>query len=363
MNITVIGSGNGGTAVAADLAAKHHQVTLFKSSKKGNTRHFQYLLDTDGKVKLNYPDGKSITTEIALVTQEIDQALTQDTELVIIFLPTTYQEKIIQTIAPYLHDNQMILLEPGYLGTAYFMKHIPNIDLTIVEAESSPLDCRITAEGEVTINFMNCHNPIGVYPVERSEQILEKLSVLSYSFILRHNVVEAALHNPNLIVHTVGGIMSIPRIEYTHGDYWMYKEVFTPTVWHLINQLDEEKMNVMAAMGLPRVSYLAEAKVRNAPSDTWLTSKEVFDDYAQNHSVKGPDVSDSRYIREDVPQGLGLLQSLGKYYGVSTNTCDSLIQIASVFMEADYEEQVRTVEKLGKEHVEKLIEDKTNVDR
>ena len=41
----------------------------------------------------------------------------------------------------------------------------------------------------------------------------EKLEKLGFPFTYLSSVVEAALHKPNLIVHTVGAIMSIPRIE------------------------------------------------------------------------------------------------------------------------------------------------------
>ena len=62
-------------------------------------------------------------------------------------------------------------------------------------------------------------------------------------------MIEAALHNPNIIVHTVGAIFSIPRIEYTTGEYWMYKEVFTPSIWSIVESLDKEKMELFGCVG------------------------------------------------------------------------------------------------------------------
>ena len=357
MKITIIGTGNGGSAVAADLAAQGNNITLFKSSKKGNSKHFNHILENHNHITIKYPDGNEVNSKINLITDNISEALKEDTEVVILFLPTTYQENIIKTIVPYLHDGEIIILEPGYLGTTFFMKYAPNLDLTIVEAESSPLDCRITSPGEITVSFENHCNPIGVFPNSNKEKTLEKLSELPYNFICRHNVIEAALHNPNLIVHTIGGILSIPRIEKTNGDYWMYKEVFTPTVWNLIDGLDNEKMNVMESLNLPRIPYLEEAKTRNAKPDTNYTAMEVFQDYALNHSVKGPDISNSRYIKEDVPQGLGLLQSLGKWKNIPTPICNSLIELSSALLKEDFKSQARTVEKLGEKNIIKILND------
>lgn len=357
MNVTIIGTGNGGSAIAADLTAKGNNITLFKSSKKGNSKHFKNLINNQGLIKIKYPNGEEVNSRISLITDNIKEALREETEVIILFLPTIYQENIIKSIIPYLHNGEIIILEPGYLGTAYFIEFIKDIDITIVEAESSPLDCRITAPGEITVYFKNYCNPIGVYPNSNKERTLKKLSKLSYNFIGRHNVIEAALHNPNLIVHTIGGILSIPRIENTNGDYWMYKEVFTPTVWNLINALDEEKMNIMESLNLPRISYLEEAKTRNAKPSTDYTAIEVFQDYAKNYSVKGPEISDSRYIREDVPQGLGLLQSFGKWKNIPTPICNSLIELSSALLKEDFKNQARTIEKLGENNIIKILED------
>ena len=56
-----------------------------------------------------------------------------------------------------------------------------------------------------------------------------------------------------------------------------------------------------------------------------VDAKEIFFDYALNSSPKGPNISNSRYIIEDVPQGLVLLESLGQLLNIKTPICTSLI--------------------------------------
>src|SRR5699024_1561164 len=121
-----------------------------------------------------------------------------------------------------------------FRSTAYVLKYCSDIDLTIVEAQSSFIDCRISQPGTVKVLFRNRRNPLGIYPVNHLEKAKHQLNKLGYPFVYLSSVVEAALHNPNLIVHTVGGIMSMPRVEKTKGEYYMYREVFTSSVWRIV---------------------------------------------------------------------------------------------------------------------------------
>lgn len=343
MNIVVVGAGNAGSTVSADLTIKGHRVTLLKTSNSLHNGHFEYLEKNDGIIELCEGD-KSIKTRLYKVTRSVSEAFSPDIDVVIIYVQTTYHERIICLIEPYLRDGQIVVFEPGYLGTVYLLKHTKKHVIS-VEAESSPIDCRIVSPGSCQVLFRNVVNPIGVFPVAKTELAIERLIPMGYNFIPLKSVVEAALHNPNLIVHTVGAFMSIPRIEYSKGEYWMYKEVFTPMVWKIVEALDEEKCRVLGAFGFERMSYVEACKLRNRGFDSEEDAKEAFFDYANNHSPKGPARPDSRYLTEDVSQGLCLLESLAKYVGVETPVCSSIINLSSTSLSADLREIGRTINK------------------
>ncbi|MGH0632174.1 NAD/NADP octopine/nopaline dehydrogenase family protein [Bacillus pacificus] len=351
MKITIVGAGNGGSAIAADLTLKGHEVTLLKTSNGIHNEHFNTILNNGYKISL-IRNGVKKVASLKLITTDYEMAL-QGSELVIVFIQTNYHEEVAKKIAPYLRD-QIVMLQPGYLGTLYFKKYNSLETITYVEAESSPIDCRITNPGEVTVLFENVVNPIGVYPVSRSEGTLTKLATLGYNFESVNSIIESALHNPNLIVHTLGAIMSMPRIEYTKGEYWMYREVFTPSVWSLVEGLDNEKMEVLDRLNLPRLSYVEACKKRNS-SNSNEDAREVFFYYANNHSPKGPNEVDSRYITEDVPEGLVLLESLGEYFNVPTPICSSLINIASGALKRDFRANGRSIKRLGESEFRELM--------
>ena len=211
--------------------------------------------------------------------------------------------------------------------------------------------------GKFRVGFRNVRNPIGIYPASAKEKAGAVLDRIGTPFTYLKTVVEAALHNPNMIVHTVGAVMSIPRIEATGGEYCMYHEVFTPSVWKILEALDSEKMQVLSRLGCEALSYVEACKFRNS-LDEKRDAKEVFFDYAAMPTrAKGPVTVESRYITEDVSQGLVLLESLAKSLDIACPVTSSLIEIASAALGYDLREKGRSIDALGRENIRKILDD------
>lgn len=357
MKISMLGAGNAGCAVAADLTLHGHEVTLIKTSHAMHDDNFEYLQNNNGKMTLN-EFGEMKTAYIHRVTRDISEI--QDAEIVVIYIQTNFHEQLIERVVPYLHDDQILLINPGYLSTAYVLKHCQDKNIIIAEAESSFIDGRIMEPGLFRVGFRNVRNPIGIYPAARREEAIAKLDQMGERFVYLDSVVEAALHNPNVIVHTVGSVMSIPRIEKSKGDFCMYHEAYTrdnPATWRILEALDAEKMDVLEKLGFARMSYVEACKYRNSLDDN-MDAKEVFLNYAEMDTrAKGPTVVDSRYISEDVPQGLVMLEALGKALKVETPIASGLIAIASAALGRDLRAEGRTPEGLGLENIEMILKD------
>ena len=104
------------------------------------------------------------------------------------------------------------------------------------------------------------------------------------------------------------------------------------------------------------MSYFDACCFRNS-MDLTRNSKEVFMDYAQNSAPSGPNVSNSRYVTEDVPQGLVLLESLGEILNVATPITTGLINIAGACLNMDFRIEGRTINKIGKENFQIILDD------
>lgn len=354
MNIAILGAGNSGCALAADYAARGHEVTLIKTSHSLHDDNFSHLCATGGQMRI-HEFGTDTDCVIAHLSRDVADVRSKD--IVLLCTQTGYHHDVLRRVVPFLTAGQILLMIPGYLSTAYALGLHPADGVIFAEAESNFIDGRICAPGEFQVGFRNVRNPIGVYPHSALPAAKAVLDRLGTPFVYLRSVAEAALHNPNMIVHTVGAIMTIPRIEGTNGDYCMYHEAFTPSVWNLLEALDGEKMRVLERLGCEGVPYVEACKYRNS-LDEQRDAKAVFFAYAaMPERAKGPLSVRSRYITEDVPQGLGLLESLGAALEVPTPVCSSLIEIASAALGCDLRAQGRTIERLGRDNIRAILDD------
>ncbi|OPY53024.1 MAG: 2-dehydropantoate 2-reductase [Methanosaeta sp. PtaU1.Bin060] len=341
--VTVVGAGNGGCTIAADLSMKGHEVRLLKTSSTMHNKNFE-IIQQQGGIYVER-DEETTFAPISLITRDFRNAI-HGSDIIYIVTQTLAHESLAPRLAPFFENGMVIMLDPGYGGSLLFAKYSHAKKLIFAEGESLPLDCRIISDGKVKVLFENVRNPIGVFPSRLTQEGLNILADLYSNFTGISNVLEATLHNPNLIVHTIGAIMNVSRIEYSNGEFWMYKEAFTPSIWNLVNMLDQEKMDILDKLDLPRISFLESFKFRTF-KDLSGDSNRVFKYYADEGSPKGPVSSKTRYITEDVPIGLGLMHSLGKKMGVKTPICDALISIASAINNEDYWRISRTLGTLG----------------
>lgn len=337
-NVTIVGTGNAGCAHAAMFSLGGHRVTLFKTSKAGNNSNFECMMRNRALIVTTLY-GETREVPLYNVTSNGDEAFA-NCDICFVMVQTLFHKQVAELIGRYVTHIKLLFVVPGYMGSVYFNEVLGERIDFIAEGESTAYDARIVGDGHVKILFKNVRNAIGILKGDRQSvlPIMREL-VETYGYT-RRNIVESALHNPNLIVHTVGTIVSAARIEYSHGEFWMYKEAFTPSIWNIINRLDEEKMSILAKLGCERIPYVEACKFRNC-EDLSADALEVFKAYAETGGPKGPMTVQSRYILEDVPMGLGLMKTIGRKYGIETPMCDALITMAGALVGHDFNKELR----------------------
>ena len=350
MRFTIIGCGNSGLIHAAKLIESGQEVGLLKTSRSINDEFFNIIQNEGGyNVKDETNGGNRFFVRPAFVTRDVKQAV-EFGDVLMIMTTTLQHEQIAQLIAPYVHDGQIIILVPGYMGSLIFKKYIHK-DVTYSEWETTAYNGRIVDSMYVRITFYNPRNAISALPSSRVQQVVDIMSkCFPNTKYTRKHILESALHNPNMIVHPIGILFSASRIEHSHGEFWMYKEAFTDSVINVIKAFDVQKNKILNAFGCDSLDYFEAAKWRNE-EDLNIDAMDSFRAFA-NSSNKGPSFINHRYLNEDIPMGLGLFISLGKIVGVDTSIQEAIMALASALLGKDLKENARTIQYLmGKESV------------
>ena len=365
MIVTIVGGGNAGSRNAFVAAENGHEVRILKTSRGvSHDAHFEAMrkngglwgIDNTRSAKYSDFDHESERTfqPLVLVTRDVEEAIL-GADVIMVFVLVEFHETLARRLAPYLRENQLLILAPGYMGSVYFHRHCAERPL-LSEAESNAHDAFVHEPGCVKVIFRNVRNCLSYLPAEATDRGQAIASELFETYRdTRENIVATALHNPNLTVHTVGMYAMKPMMDYCakyHPDEvpGMYRDALgTDFAWAVLDLLDRERMDVLEAYGCERIPYLEACRFRNE-EDLSKDAREVFEAY-KVVTPGGPDTFHHRYITEDVPYGLVLMSSLGRAMGVPTPTCDHVVQVAGAVMGRDYFSEGRTLERLGIEHL------------
>lgn len=356
-NITIVGAGNSGMAHAFVLSKLGHDVTILKTSNAMHDENFKAVSRNGGIYCIDQtaPSPVGEFAPIKCITRNDAEAFAE-AQIVLVLTQSLQHEAVAKRILPYIQNIEALLVVPGNMGSVFFRRGLPS-SVIVAEGESTIIDARIGQPGEVEILFRNVRNALSFNPMSDAKHGFDFFhSLLPDNYThLRANIVETALNNPNLVVHTVGTVLSASRIEYSKGEFWLYREGFTPSIWRVINKLDAERMAVINAYGGHGEPYVECCKFRNERSLD-VDAMEVFNHYAQHGSPKGPSTINNRFLTEDIPNGLCLLSALGHMAGIATPTADALAAIAGALLDKDFTSVARTPGRLGFADAQQLID-------
>jgi len=355
MKVAVVGTGHGGCAIAAVLAKNGHDVGLLKLGKKMHIENFN-VLRRGRKIQLTGIEGEG-EFDLWIVTDEASELIPQ-VDLVLVFYVSNYHRLVAERIGSFLNERQTVVLNPGYMGSLLFEREIArreHCELPLfAEFETLPYSSRIIRPGCVWISSRNVRHPFAAYPAGRAAELRERLEPVIGTCVPRSHLLEVALHNPNLVIHTIGVLLNMASVESREKRFAMYRDGFSPAVWEVVFKLDEEKMAILEKLGVEKTPYFEEFKLRTFVDDI-PDPFEAFKMYA-DEAPDGPFSVDHRYVTEDLPMGLGLLHSLGQLTGVQTPVCDSLINIAAAALpQHDFWSGLRTIESVWDGSLDELL--------
>lgn len=346
--VAIIGAGNGGCAAAADLTLRGFEVSIYSPFP-----HALESIQRCGGLVLEGVAGEGFV-QIEQVTQDISQAVS-DAQIVMVVVPTSALGFYAEKLAPVLREDQILFLNPGHTcGGLFFLNslRLAGYRGKIRCGESSTLtySARLQGPGRVMIYRVVPKLPFAALPGRQLDEIASAVSQIYPCISPRQSVLETAFSNMNAVEHPAQTVCNAGWIEHTKGDYYFYYEGTTPSVARVMEKVDQERMAVARALGIPVLSFAQDMY------ETGYTSKEAYEsgsiyqvmqESEPNRWVKGPKSLDHRYLNEDVGYGLVPMAAFGDMMGVETPVMDSLIILASVLNDRAYGTEGLTLEKMG----------------
>ena len=322
--------------MAGHLALKGFKVNLYDPDPKkiraiSKIKGINLIGDIRGFGRLN------------VITSNLKDALKGST-IIMIVVPADAHKDVAIACAPYLTNDQIIILNPGRTGGALEFSRYINKNIVVAEAQTLVYACRSLKPGLCQVYGTKKSVPIASFPGNKISNIISLIKTAIPQFIPCQSVIETSLSNIGAVFHPIITILNSSRIE--NGEKFnFYTDGVTKSVASIIEKVDKERISIAKALGVNVIS-----------AQKWLLQaygskgKDLYTAIHNTHSYKGiqaPNNLNTRYLYEDVPTGLIPLASIGKLLDVNTTTINSLINLASIICNKNFTITGRTIFDMG----------------
>lgn len=341
MKITVIGTGNGGQAIAGWLSIQGHEVCLYGRNPQTIAR-----LNERGTIELC--GALQGCGSPSLITNDIHKAVA-DAEIIMVVTTANAHRNIAETIAPDLKEGQIVILNPGRTGGALDFKRTLNEcgvseKVYVAEAQTLVYACRVVEDGVVNIIGVKDKVPVAAVPASDTDIVLAKASQIYPCFKRAENVLFTSLENIGAMFHPCVLLFNAATIE-RHDVFWFYRDM-TPQVADFIEKFDQERLDVGKAYGVDLLSvsdwinYAYPGTEGNTLCEKMINNPAYYD-------IKSPSTIFTRQLTEDIPTGVLPILELGENAGLNMPLMRSMIDICGSLLGIDFRKNGRTLEALG----------------
>ncbi len=345
--VAVIGAGNVGCALAADLALRGVEVRLFNRSP--------------GRLAaIRDAGGITVTGEIeefapfSLVTGSLEQAV-DGAAVVAVTVPTASLPAYAAVLARATAGEQLIWLNPGHSGGAlYLAAELARAGRgggrTICQLTTASHISRLTGPATVRV-FLRSRASVAALPASHLQECHQRLdALLPGQFSRAENVLEADLANLNAILHPPGMVCNAGWIEATAGKFGFYAEGSGPAVARVMDAIDHERLALARALGVRAVPFTELFHQLGFTTGQGLPGGGAY--HAIQHSdlirpIQSPPQLDHRYLHEDVGWGLVPWMHLATAAASPAPTITALTHLAGAINGIDYPREGLTLQRMG----------------
>ena len=202
------------------------------------------------------------------------------------------------------------------------------------------------ADGKIAVyNRLGGGVLLATLPSTKNDMVYDLLKPVHECVEKAKNIFQTCLQNANPMLHPCITTLNAARIE-GPDDFFFYEEGVTPGVGRLLKAIDDERIQLGAALGL---------EIENDPHISIRQGYLTEENYDHGYStapgftgIKAQTQLDYRYYNEDAGFGLVLWVDLADRLGLELPNVRAMLQIVSSIMGRDYKaEKARTLETLG----------------
>lgn len=348
--VAVLGGGNTGFSLAANLQLRGFAVTLWEVPAHAAT------LDPINETRAIRLTGVAAqgTARIARVTTDIAETMAAN-DLVLVPVPSYAHRAFAAACVPHLRPGHVIVLTPGNMGALAFVeaaREAGTLDgVVIAEADTAPYVCRKLGPDHAHIWGVVSGLGVAAFPARENDRLLDLLGDVFPGVRAYPHVVACGLSAGNPILHPAGVLLNAGRVEYSRGDFYFYEEGVTPGVVRAIKAVDAERLAIGARLGLtlaPVEETYWQAGF-GPRGDLWAT----INGSRMLTQLRAPGSLDTRWLTEDIPYGIATWSALGTQFDVPTPVMSALTDLGSAVTGQDLRAATRTPADLGIAHLDR----------
>jgi opine dehydrogenase len=341
MDFGVIGAGNGGQCMAGYFSMLGHSVRLYDND-------FEVIRLLKEKRQISLEGKLTGTAELDSITSDIQEVI-KGTEIIMIVTTADSHFDLAIELAPYLHKDQIVVLNPGHTGGALeflhtILRHGCLSPPIIAETQDLLFSCRASSPGVVQVSGIKQVMDIASLPSEQINYTVDLLKDIFPQFRTMPNVLYTSLNNLGAMIHPVPTLLNAGRIE-SQQTFDYYGDGITKGIAHVVEQIDQERLSIGKVLGVNLPSIIEWQKEAYG-----VEAASVYEALTKNPSYKGikaPSKLETRFLTEDVPCGLVPLAGIGKLLDLEMPITNAFIETTNSLLKIDYWKEGRTLERLG----------------
>ena len=333
--VFVCGAGHQGFSMASHLTLNGVEVNLWNRSEK----NIQEVLDTGVIHCSGIVNGDASISKVSTNMADVVA------DFVMVTTPSSAHKDIARELAPYVKPEMIIVLNPGRtFGAIEFaeelikhgVEHLPQI----AETQTIVYTCRKSGPNSTSILALKNDVEIAAIHGSNIDYIMNRMpDCLKPYFKIVDSVGRTSLSNVGMILHCAPVMMNVGWIETEKVDFKYYYDGISRSVARFLEKIDAERQAVAKAGGF-EIESVREWMIRTY-GVTGDTLYECIRNNEAYREIDAPPTINSRYIFEDVPNGLVPVEAMGYEYGVPTPNITTIINLACSVMNVDYRETGR----------------------